>query len=233
MTHTTSAAFMNTPPRIALMVPINNTTMAKELVDWLPKGTDCQTLKIPRGQGMLTRETIPSYKAQALSLAQTLLGQPIQALAYGCTAASFLSGAQGDAALCAELSQQINKPVVTTARSMVLALHAQGAQRIGLVTPYHDEVNDQLKRFLADSGIDVLAFDSLRAPNVEALGRITSDEVADLARRVMTDACDAMFIACSQLPTFDILHSLSSEFGRPVLSSIQATAQQLRTTLHL
>jgi maleate cis-trans isomerase len=103
-----------------------------------------------------------------------------------------LSGAQGDADLCKELTQQIGKPVVTTARSMVLALQAQGAQRIGLVTPYHDEVNDQLKRFLADGGIDVIAFDSLRAPNVEALGRITSTEVADMARQVMTDACDAL-----------------------------------------
>jgi maleate cis-trans isomerase len=224
---------MNNPPHIALMVPINNTTMATELVGWLPSGTDCQTLKIPRGQGLLTRETIPAYKAQALALAQTLVGQPIQALAYGCTAASFLSGAQGDAELCAELTQLIGKPVVTTASAMVKALQAQGAQRIGLVTPYHDEVNDQLKRFLADGGIDVASFDSLRAPNVDALGRITSTEVAQMARHVMTDGCDAMFIACSQLPTFDILQGLSAEFGRPVLSSIQATAQQLRATLHL
>jgi maleate cis-trans isomerase len=215
------------------MVPINNTTMATELVGWMPSGTECQTLKIPRGQGLLTRETIPAYKAQALALAQTLVGQPIQALAYGCTAASFLSGAQGDAALCAELTQLVGKPVVTTASAMVNALQAQGAQRIGLVTPYHDEVNDQLKRFLSDGGIDVASFDSLRAPNVEALGRITSGEVAQMARQVMTDGCDAMFIACSQLPTFDILQGLSAEFGRPVLSSIQATAHQLRTTLHL
>jgi maleate cis-trans isomerase len=224
---------MNNPPHIALMVPINNTTMVTELVGWLPSDTDCQTLKIPRGQGLLTRETIPAYKAQALALAQTLVGQPIQALAYGCTAASFLSGAQGDAALCTELTQLIGKPVVTTASAMVKALQAQGAQRIGLVTPYHDEVNDQLKSFLADGGIDVASFDSLRAPNVDALGRITSTEVAQMARQVMTDGCDAMFIACSQLPTFDILQGLSAEFGRPVLSSIQATAQQLRATLHL
>jgi maleate cis-trans isomerase len=224
---------MNHPPHIALMVPINNTTMATELVGWLPTGTDCQTLKIPRGQGLLTRETIPAYKVQALALAQTLVGQPIQALAYGCTAASFLSGAQGDAELCAELTQLVGKPVVTTASAMVKALQAQGVQRIGLVTPYHDEVNDQLKQFLADGGIEILAFDSLRAPNVDALGRITSTEVAQMARHVMTDGCDAMFIACSQLPTFDILQGLSAEFGRPVLSSIQATAQQLRATLHL
>ena len=224
---------MNKPPQIALMVPINNTTMATELVAWLPPDTHCQTLKIPRGQGLLTRETIPAYKAQALALAQTLIGQPIEALAYGCTAASFLSGAQGDAALCAELTQLIGKPVVTTASAMVKTLQSQGAQRIGLVTPYHDEVNDQLKRFLADGGIEVASFDSLRAPNVDALGRITSLQVAQMARQVMTDGCDAMFIACSQLPTFDIVASLSAEFDRPVLSSIQATAQQLRNTLHL
>ena len=62
------------------------------------------------------------------------------------------------------------------------------------------------------------------AADVEALGRIQADEVARLAEETMDDACEAMFIACSQLPTKDILDDLASEFGKPVWSSIKATA---------
>jgi arylmalonate decarboxylase len=105
-------------------------------------------------------------------------------------------------------------------------------QRAALVTPYSDEVNDSLKRYLADEGIEVRAFDTMRAPDVDALGRITAQEVAAMARQVMTDDCEAMFIACSQLPTFDILKDLSDSFQRPVLSSIKATADQARLHFH-
>jgi arylmalonate decarboxylase len=114
---------------------------------------------------------------------------------------------------------------------MVLSLQALKAQRIALVTPYLDEVNDQLKLYLAKSGLQVSAFDTLRAADVHALGQITSGQVAGMARQVMRDDCDAMFIACSQLPTQDILQSLSHEFGRPVLSSIQATAWRVSQLL--
>ena len=68
---------------VGLMVPINNTTMEKELPGWLPAGSRCETRKIPRGQGMLTRDTIPAYKAQAMEVAKQLIDAPIEVLAYG------------------------------------------------------------------------------------------------------------------------------------------------------
>ncbi|MBI3937052.1 MAG: hypothetical protein HY323_08745, partial [Betaproteobacteria bacterium] len=55
--------------KVGLMVPINNTTMERELLVWLPAGSTCVTLRIPRGKGLLTAETLPAYKAQALALA--------------------------------------------------------------------------------------------------------------------------------------------------------------------
>jgi maleate cis-trans isomerase len=213
---------------LALMVPINNTTMEKELCAWLPEVGACTTLKIPRGKGLLTADTIPAYQQGAFELAQQLAGQALDVLAYGCTAASFLAGPASDRDMQQRLSDSLGLPVVTTAQSMVKELQRLGVQRVALVTPYHDEVNDKLKLFLADEGMEVRAFDTLRAPDVDALGRITADEVAAMARQVMTDDCEAMFIACSQLPTFSILDELSHQFQRPVLSSIQATAAQAR-----
>ena len=44
------------PLRLGLMVPINNTTMEGELLKWLPAGSTCTTIKIPRGAGLLTRD---------------------------------------------------------------------------------------------------------------------------------------------------------------------------------
>lgn len=209
-----------------LMVPSNNTTMERELLAWLPAGSTCRTVKIPRGKGMLTKETLPEYRAQAVKLAETFNDPAIDVVAYGCTAAGFISGPAGDAALQNDLSNVTGKAVVTTARSMVQALQDAGVKNIALVTPYLDAVNVQLKAFLADGGIHVKSFNSFYAKDVDELGRIESHQVAKLARETMRDDCEALFIGCSQLPTAEILGELSREFGRPAFSSIQVTAQR-------
>ena len=211
---------------VGLMVPINNTTMERELLAWLPAGTTCATQRIPRGKGLLTKESLPEYMAQALELAKAFDDPEIDVVAYGCTAAGFISGPAGDAALQSDLANITGKHVVTTARSMVLALQEIGAKKIALVTPYLDTVNTQLKAFLADGGIEVKRFNSFYAQNTDELGRIEAAQVARLARETMREDCDALFIGCSQLPTCEILGDLQREFGRPAFSSIQVTARR-------
>jgi maleate cis-trans isomerase len=208
------------------MVPINNTTFERELPGWLPQGSTSITLKIPRGKGLLTAETLPAYKSGALSLARQFKGSGIDVVVYGCTAAGFISGPAGDASLAKELAEITGKPVVTVARSMVLALQKVQAKKIALVTPYLHDVNDRLKAFLADGGIQVQRFNSFYAPTVDDLGRIEADAVAKMARATMDGHCDALFIACAQLPTQPIREGLEKEFGRPVLSSNFAATRE-------
>ena len=211
---------------VGLMVPSNNTTFEREVLAWLPPGSSCTTLRIPRGKGLLTPATLPAYKGQALSLAAQFSDSDIDVVAYGCTAAGFMDGPAGDAQLARDLAAITGKPVVTTARSMVLALQEAKARDIALVTPYLDAVNEQLKAFLADGGIRVKRFNSFYAANVDELGRIRSDAVARFARQTMSDECDTLFIACAQLPTVDILDDLRNEYKRPVLSANWATTRQ-------
>lgn len=227
------AARTTTPPKVGLMVPINNTTMERELLAWLPAGSVCRTLRIPRGKGLLTPEAMPAYMAQAISLASAFAESDIDIVAYGCTAAGFIAGPAGEAKLAAQLSEVTGRPVVTTAISMVLALRKSRARDIALITPYPDHINEQLVIFLKEGGIRVKRFDSFRVADIEELGNIRSDAVADLARVTMSRDCDALFIACSQLPTYDILDSLRTEFGRPVWSSIKATAWEVGRVLNL
>jgi maleate cis-trans isomerase len=213
------------PVKVGLMVPSNNTTMEVELAAWLPQGSTVTTVKIPRGEGLLTRDAIPAYRDNAIALARRHFADAgLDLIAYGCTAAGFILGPAGDAELSAMLTEATGLPVVTTARAMVSALQHGGAKRVAVVTPYQDAVNSQLAAFLASGGITVVRLASFRAPDVTALGRITAQEVRDLARATMGPDCDALFIGCSQLPTFAILAGLEAEFARPAWSSIRATA---------
>ena len=174
------------PLKVGLMVPANNTTMELELPAWLPTGTIVMTVKIPRGPGMLTKEVIPAYCDNAIALARRhFANRDLDLIAYGCTAAGFLSGPAGDAELSAQLTEATGLPVVTIAGAMVRALQHDDAKRIAVVTPYLDAVNAQLEAFLNDGGISVVRLDSFRAPDTVALGRITADQVRALARATM------------------------------------------------
>jgi len=224
---------MTKPLRIGLMVPASNTTMEAEMAAWMPDGTVITRVGIPRGKAaLLTKETMPAYRDAAVALAKQHFSPATHDLiAYGCTAAGFISGPAGDAALAALLAQETGLPVVTTARSMVLALQDAGAKEIAVVTPYLDGVNAQLADFLADGGIAVKRMDSFRAPDLEALCAITGPQVKELAERTMGNDVDALFIGCSQLPTQAILAGLETRFGKPAFSSIQATAWQAMRVL--
>ena len=173
------------------MVPANNTTMQVELPKWLPPGSHVTTVKIPRGPGMLTKDVIPAYRDSAIALArQHFASGGFDLIAYGCTAAGFLSGPAGDAELSAMLTEATGLPVVTIARAMVRVLQHEKVKHIAVVTPYLDAVNVQLEAFLNDGGIEVVRLDSFRAPDTAALGRITAPQVRELARATMGPDCD-------------------------------------------
>ncbi|MBI4193461.1 MAG: hypothetical protein HY526_00120 [Betaproteobacteria bacterium] len=212
--------------RIGLMVPVNNTTMEPELLAWLPEGSTCCTLRIPRGKGTLTAADLPAYLAQATTMARSFAAEGIDLVVYGCTAAGFLAGPGRDAEVARELAAVTGKPVVTTASAMISVLRHVGARNIALVTPYLDHVNEKLRAFLEQSGVGVDVLAAFGAKTVDELGAITAAQIAAKAREAMRASCDALFIACSQLPTRDILGELEREFGRPAWSSIRATAWQ-------
>lgn len=216
--------------RIGLMVPGNNTTMEPELLAWLPQGSTCTTLRIPRGAGLLTPADLPAYVGRAMEMAAAFAGDGTDAVVYGCTAAGFMSGPARDAEIAVELSAITGKPALTTAGAMVHALNSHGVRNIALVTPYGDRVNERLQAFLEQAAIRVESLSSFGADSTDALAAITPDEIAARARTAMRKNCDAMFIACSQLPTRAIIPMLEQEFGRPVWSSIRATAWQAQRT---
>lgn len=217
--------------KVGLMVPANNTTMASELPAWLPGGASCHTLRIPRGEGLLGPAEIPAYVAQALELAGRYIPERTDIVVYGCTAAGFIGGPAQDAEIQRRLAAITGRPVVTTANAMVELLQHIGARRVAVVTPYPDPVNERLRAYLEHSGITVARLASFGAANTDALAAITPAQIAALARDTMTADSDAMFIACSQLPTLEILDGLAREFGRPVWSSIRATAWHAQRVL--
>lgn len=207
-----------------LVVPANNTTMEPELNALCPELAPFAVARVPRPPRTLTIDDLPAYRAATLEAVEPFLGQRPDLVVYGCTAAGFLGGAAGDGEMVAALRSRTGVPVVSTASAMVAVLRHEGVTATAVVTPYLAAVNDGLRAYLAAARISVEVLASFNCATTEALGRITAEQVRDKALATVTPDSRALFIACSQLPTLDVVPALRRRLGIPVWSSIRATA---------
>jgi maleate cis-trans isomerase len=212
------------PTRALIVVPENNTTMAPEMAALCPRFAPMAVARVKRPARTLTHDDLPAYADATLAAVAPFLAAPFDLVFYGCTAAGFLAGPDGNAAMVDKLHAATGTTVVSTAGAMADVLHDAGVGAAAIVTPYLPPVNEGLRAYLAASGIRVGTLDSFLCATTAELGRITAQQVHDLALRTVTPASEALFIACSQLPTIGILDELRARLRIPVWSSIAATA---------
>ncbi len=211
-------------PRAVLIVPANNTTAEPEMTALAPELAPFAVARVPVPSEGVTVENMPAYARSTLEVVEEFQPLHPRLVVHGCTAAGFLSGAKGVAEITAALRKQTGAIVTSTAAAMIEVLRHEGVSETAVATPYLTPVNDGLKAYLAGAGIDVEVLNSLFCPDVDSLGRVTEEEVLDLALRTATPRSKALFIACSQLPTRGVLEELRQRLGIPVWSSISATA---------
>ena len=143
------------------------------------------------------------------------------AVAFGCTSGSFIGGLAGEAALVAAMVEAGAPRAVTTSGAVIAAAHALGIKSMAIVTPYDEAVGAKLRAYLSEAGVEITANN-----NMGLTGRIWTmpyEVTADLARRTARSGGDAVFVSCTNLPTYDLIASLEQELGVPVLTANQVT----------
>ncbi len=107
-------------------------------------------------------------------------------------------------------------------------IEALGLQRIALLTPYVQAINDMMRDYIEARGVSVPVMGSFNNANDDEVARITlaSTKAAaiDLAR---SPHVDGIFVSCTSLRTIDIIREVEAETGKPMLASNPAQAWHL------
>jgi maleate isomerase len=144
-----------------------------------------------------------------------------EVVAYACASGSFVGGIAEERAMTRAMTAAGAVPAVTTSGALLDALGHVGASRVAIVTPYTKSVTDALEAFLVEAGFTVTGREYLGL--TREIWRVPYRDVVDLARRAVVGAADALFISCTNLPTFDVIPQLEAELRMPVLSANQVT----------
>ena len=207
---------------IGIVAP-HDFALDRELWRWVPDDislhvTRMPYLALPATMEMAVHISDPGLVARGVTEVRAV--SPL-VTAYACTSGSFVGGLVGEGALVAAMREAGAPAAVTTSGALLSALRHLGLTRIATVTPYTADLTAGLAVFLAEAGVEVVAAAGLGL--ISDIWTVPYDVTAELVRETNTDDAAAVFISCTNLPTYDVISTLEAELGKPVLTANQVT----------
>lgn len=155
----------------------------------------------------------------AAAAGQILPDARLDVIAYSCTSGTVAMGFEGVAAQIHAGWPDV--PVVTPITAAVKGFKKLGIDRISLLTPYIDSVNQPMRRFLEDQGIAVANIGSFCLESDVDMARLPPEAIRAAALETYRADAQALFISCTAIRAAEVVEDLERELGVPVLSSIQ------------
>ncbi len=142
---------------------------------------------------------------------------------YGCTSATLAHGPSFDADLAEKIKSKSNAVSLTAAGSLITAIKALGASKVGFASPYLSEINKQAMAFMASEEIKTVnCADVGLALGNYGQGKLTLDEVYELALRADHPDAQAIVLSCTDMRSVEVIERVEATLGKPVVTSNQA-----------
>lgn len=171
----------------------------------------------------LDAAALSQFDASVMLPAADLLGDArVDAIAWNGTSASWL-GVGRDKSLCEAITARTGVPATTSTLACIDAARALGARRVGLVSPYTDDVQRRIGDVWAEEGIAPHAERHLGLRDNFSFGEVSPATIADMIRSVAAQGADAVVILCTNLDGATIAASLERELDIAVLDSVAVT----------
>ena len=150
-------------------------------------------------------------------------GERLDVIAYGCTSGAMVIGEETVFRRIREARPDV--PCTTPITAALVALKTLDARRIALLTPYADEINRMMRRYIEARGVAVPVMGSFNNEYDNEVARITPASVEAAALELgRNPAVDAVFVSCTSVRLAEHVASIEAKLGKPVTSSNHAMA---------
>ncbi|MBN9673749.1 aspartate/glutamate racemase family protein [Roseibium aggregatum] len=207
--------------RLGLLIPSSNVVLEPLAV----KRSDLQV--------HVTRLGVLDVKLDADSLAQfamdkqvaaakLLCDAKVEAIVWGGTSASWL-GIEHDETFVRRVEAETGVPTTTTVLEINRQLAALGAKRIGVVTPYTEDVAMQINRNYAAMGYEIGGWRHDGGDLSNDFAKIPEDTIQKMIEDVAQNDVEAVVIMCTNVAAADLADRLQPRLGISIIDSAAAT----------
>lgn len=194
--------------RIGILVPSFNTVVQPELESLRPGGVTNHV-----GRFAFDATVVQNVKDEGTKLATANPSALIIALST--------EGIPGGLALleggAAEIAADTSLPVYTASHAILAAMAELSVKRVGLVTPFGAEENENVKSVFAEAGVEVVAEAGLARP-IDRIGETPLGDVRAAFRAADATNAEALVHVGGGLPVVGLIDELEREYGKPVVA---------------
>jgi maleate isomerase len=144
----------------------------------------------------------------------------------GMSAETFWGGLEGNAEFTERLREQIGPDMglTTGANALDASLKAFGAKRVAAMTPYQSVGDEQVRRFLEETGYEVSKVIGLKCDTATSIAHTPPADVIDVVMNQLDDdSVDAIVQAGTNLSAINLFPTLEKQLGKPVIPINVAT----------
>lgn len=207
--------------RVGVVVPSVNTVVEPFFAATLPRGLTVHAQRMPIGRDA-TAAAVEQMDAHGRVAVEVLATCRPDVILYACTASGLVRGREHDLAVVRELTELTGITCVSGIDAVVRALHAVGARSLTIASPYVEEIDRLEIAYFTGAGFAVRGSRSLGIADTHELAACTPGEIAQLARDAWRPDSDALYLACLNIRSHEVIADLEAELGVPVVSATQA-----------
>lgn len=209
--------------KIGIVVPSSNTTVQPECEALRPPGVTNHTGRVTIKERPLTSEQAFLEHVQMMrdglggAIDQLMTARPDH-LIMGVALEAFWGGAEGAAALQANLSECAGVGVSMGSTAAAAALRAFGARRIAVLTPHQPRGDEQVARFFQDSGFNLVRLKGLACASPAMIPQVSAETMRDAFHELDGEDVEALVQVGTGMIAMDVAAALERALGKPVLS---------------
>ncbi|MBL6932091.1 MAG: hypothetical protein ISR45_04015 [Rhodospirillales bacterium] len=211
---------------LGLILLSTDLTLERDIGRMIPRDGIATFINRVTYDNPMTVENLAAMENGLVQAAVDLLpGAALDAIAFACTSGSI---AIGPDKVFARLSEgQPGVPSTTPITAAVDGCKHMDISKIAVLTPYRDEVNQPIRKYIEDCEIGVLAMSTFDLDSDIDVARIPTSAIIQAAQKADHPDAEALFLSCTALRAAECIPELEQTLGKPVLSSNQSMMWRL------
>jgi maleate isomerase len=168
----------------------------------------------------LSHSALAQFDDGEILAAAELLGHgKMSSIGWNGTSSGWL-GFDADQRLCERITARTGIAACTSVLALNEILEARDITRLGLVTPYRDDVQEKIIANYRAAGIDCVAERHLNLQDNFSFSQVGDEQLRAMVREVAASRPQAITIFCTNLRGAPLAAELEAEFGIPVYDTI-------------
>ena len=207
-------------PVLGLIVPPDKHDVPEEAVAMY--GRQLRFVVTGLGIERMSPDAFDAALGRLPAAAKQLAAAGADAIELAGTSLTFYKGEAYNRQLRQIMTRASGLPATTMSDGVIAGLKAVGARRVAAATAYNDTVNQRLRAFLIEQGLQPTVITGMGLEAMTDLDKVTQQDLIDFSARVHASApdSDSLLVSCGGFRTLEIIAPLEARTGVPVISSL-------------